>query len=241
MRWSRNVLAVLVVALAATGCGSSDKKDQDPSTAGTPAGGEVGLPPAGDSAEAGQAAAAGSGSTTTAPARPSGKGSPTPTTAPASSGGGGTATAPAEPDDFERMFPIKGTRAASGENDLGEWRIYVYKQKGETCIDFWLRNKVDQSRGGTGACHLRPPVDVSGSIGSEGRIAFGLAAAEAVKARFEHSGGGTETFNTVAVTGFTERFFVGEIAKTPLDKVVALDARGKVVGEKTDLRAFNVG
>lgn len=207
----KHVIAVVAVAGLAAGCTSATNTKPDAPVAASPAFGEPADPPT----EAGQAAAV--GASAAAAARSDGIGPP-------------------QPGDFERLFPLKGTRAATGRNDRAEWRIYVSRKDDKTCVDFWIMN-MDYTRGGGGSCSLAMPLDMSSSQGAWSRHFSGVTAPEAVKVRFEHTVGPPETINTVAVTGFAERFFVVEVSHAALTRVAALDVKGGVVAENV----FDVG
>lgn len=177
-------------------------------------------------------------STTTAPPnRPPGGGATAATAPPPPSSG----TAIAEPDVFERRTKAEGTRVASGSNAQVEWRLYAWRpsDKAETCLGFYTATHQFEggNAGGSVMCKQRPPLDASTSRSSEGTFVYGLTAPGVVRVRAEHADGSSETFDTVAPQGFDVRFYAGEVAPTPLKRLVGLDANGKAVAEK-DMSAY---
>lgn len=145
---------------------------------------------------------------------------------------------PAGGDDFERntVIPEGAVRVASGRTEKSEWRLYAFRQGAEKCMHFSA-----QSPGGGAAargCH-KSPLGASTLRAQDELFAFGLASAAAVRVRFEHMEGASETFDTVKADDYSERFFAGKIGVTPLKRIVGLDANGKVVAEKNDMSAYN--
>lgn len=153
-------------------------------------------------------------------------------------------TREAPPDDrsgedrFGRGTPDGAVPVASGRTPAAtEWRLYAFRDDGETCAHFAAMTQT-AGGGATGSCS-DPPLDPSTMrIGKE-RFAFGMTSSEVARVRFEHAGGGAETFDAVT-SPYPERYFAGEIAGTPLTRIVALDARGRVVAERTDMARYNV-
>jgi hypothetical protein len=133
--------------------------------------------------------------------------------------------------------PDGATRVVSGRNAQAEWRLYAYSEKKRTCLHFADQSSTSGGAGGT--CAQRPPLDRSLAESDRGRFAYGLVSAEVAQVRFEHTGGGTETFDAASSPGYADKFYAGEIAWTPLTRIVALDANGKVVAERTDTANLN--
>lgn len=159
---------------------------------------------------------------------------------------GGAQEAPPEPDengrydDFDRWAdPPPGAVRVAGKTQTGdvEWALYAFRQGDNPCLHFAVRGPATGSVGG--GCK-EPPLGVSTSRSENGRFGFGLTSPEVAKVRFEHVDGATETFDTVTGKGYSERFFAGELAETPLTRVVALNSEGKVVAERTDMTAHNM-
>jgi hypothetical protein len=160
---------------------------------------------------------------------------------------GGTKEAPPPPpgegdgalDAFDRRahLPEGAVRVASGRNAQAEWRLYAFREDKKTCVHFASQSAANGGAGGT--CDQDLPLDLSVASSEHGRFAFGLVSPEAVVVRFEHADGGAAAFDTVAVAGYAPRFHAGELARTPLKRVVALDASGMVVAERTDMSDYN--
>lgn len=140
--------------------------------------------------------------------------------------------------DRKAHLPPGATRVVGGRNARVEWRLYAYKDDGRTCLHFASQSAANGGAGGT--CDQRPPLDRSVSESSRGRFGWGLVSARAVKVRFEHGGGASETFDAVGSPGFAEKFYAGELAAAPITRIVAFDGNGKVVAERTDATTLNM-
>lgn len=236
----KGIAAAVVIAVLLSGCENKPKPDAELSSRHPL---DIGAGPATTVSEAERIAKGlppGPGillpttTTTAAPAPPSRPPDTAPPAAPANS-------AIAEPDLFERRTKAEGTRVVSGRNARIEWRLYAWQSdKNETCLGFYSATHSFEggSSGGTIMCKQRPPLDVSSLRSADGTFLFGLSAPEVVRVRAEHAEGATETFDTVSAPAFQPRFYAGEVAATPVKRVVGLNADGKVIAEK-DMSTYN--
>lgn len=142
-------------------------------------------------------------------------------------------------DDFDRSahLPPGAVLVIAGRTSRAQWRLYAYREGGASCVYFFSRS--DAAASGGKSCQ-KPPLDPSVNRSENGRFGLGSTSRDIAHVRFEHSGGGSETFATVAPDGYAERFYAGEIAATPLTRVVGFDASGRVVSERTDMTNHNV-
>ena len=247
-------IAALLIALL-TGCGDGPDRRPEAAALGAPPPevDGVGVATAEDqeapAANAGDRPTQKSTSDTAAPAAGGGAAGSSRTAtgdnAPASGGPQPPPDTPVEVDDGPGSEPNPGdgsrppgaVRVASGQTNAStQWTLDAYRDDGETCG--WFTVRPQAGGGGAAAGCGRPPLDPSTLRAGSERFAFGMTSSQVVRVRFEHAGGGSETFEPVA-SPYSERFFGGEIAGTPLTRIVALDANGKVVAERTDMTAYN--
>lgn len=241
MRYRVIAVAALLAGLSAACSGSGSATSPDNAAAGgtdtTAASSTEGVP-GGPSSESPTTAPPGA----TGTQRGSGK-SPTTTGPEAQSTATTVASSSAQWDDIDRAAPVPpgSVRVVGGKTQSGTvWRLYVYRDaEKRTCLQ-WYEKARSGSGGPFARCDRKPPLSVGGSSGSDGRFLFGLTSGQAVKVRAEHVEGQAENFDTVAVTGFGERFWGGEIGRTPLKRIVALDASGKVIASQDDVSSYNL-
>lgn len=246
MRIKLFVGPVLTLLLATAGC-SDPSKDDSGQTGGTATDQVAPSDQSPQGAQPGELSAGGK-TATTRPTGPSGGTSISsgsnagarPGTTPTSAVVAASST---EWDEVDRNAPVPpdALRVVGGKTATGMiWRLYVYRDaEKRTCVQ-WYEKAAAGAGGPSARCDYKPPLAMSGSTSSDGCFVFGLTGGDAETVSVEHLEGQAETFATVGVNGFAQRFWGGEVGRTPLKRVVARDGGGKVVGTRDDMGGYCV-